>query len=304
MIEANQEYNHMTTHESSSDNKSDSTTLEWTGERMIPGICDERTFWEHVYRYKFAATFARGKVILDIACGEGYGSYALQCAGATHVIGVDVSEDACHHARKKYNLDVRSGDAVDIPVETSTIELAVSFETIEHLEQPELFVKELHRVVKPGSTLIISTPNKNVYSCTGSENKYHKSEMTIDHFTSLLSRYFVISSLWYQCPKYVTAYSLDSLAVTPSPWRNVPGFWRVRNMLLPDYLKDSFRYQPDLAANKELVTQVILNRESFSQRLFNPYSLRKKTRTYSDYFTNSRYIVAVCHKSGHDSLKI
>lgn len=276
------------------------STLEWTGERMIPGKCDLSTFWEHVYRYKFAASFAKGKKVLDIACGEGYGCYALHRAGAFHVVGVDVSQEACLHARKKYNLDIRTGDAVDIPVETNTIDLAISFETIEHLEQPELFVKELSRVMKPLSTLIISTPNKDVYRSAGNENQYHKSEMTIDHFTSLLSRYFIIDSLWYQCPQSVSAYSLVSLAVVRSPWRNIPGFWRLRNMLLPYYLKNNFQYQPDLANNKELVTQIILQQENFSHQLFNYYSLRRKHKMNSRSFSKSRYIIAVCRKPNNN----
>jgi 2-polyprenyl-3-methyl-5-hydroxy-6-metoxy-1,4-benzoquinol methylase len=81
------------------------------GERMVPEVSGGMTFWEHVHRYAFACRFVAGKRVLDIASGEGYGAAALQKAGAAHVIGVDVSESACFHARTKYGIDARPGSA-------------------------------------------------------------------------------------------------------------------------------------------------------------------------------------------------
>jgi O-antigen biosynthesis protein len=62
-----------------------------SGERMVPERSGGLTFWEHVYRYAFASDFVKGKYVLDIACGEGYGSAVLLKAGAEKVIGIDIS---------------------------------------------------------------------------------------------------------------------------------------------------------------------------------------------------------------------
>jgi hypothetical protein len=53
-------------------------TMEFTGERMVPDGADDITFWEHVYRYKFACKYVRNKRLLDVACGEGYGAAAIK----------------------------------------------------------------------------------------------------------------------------------------------------------------------------------------------------------------------------------
>src|SRR5690242_18456144 len=106
------------------------------GERMVPEVADQSTFWEHVYRYAFACHFVAGKRVLDVACGEGYGAAALQRVGAASVVGVDVSELACSHVRSKYGLDARAGGAEQIPLADNSVDVVVSFETIEHVRNP------------------------------------------------------------------------------------------------------------------------------------------------------------------------
>ena len=145
---------------------------------MVPEKADGRTFWEHIYRYRFAVKYAKSKRVLDIACGEGYGSAALQQAGAASVIGVDISPEACAHAKQKYQIDARVGDATDIPVEAKSIDLIVSFETIEHIQNPRSFIAECTRVLAPGGEIIISTPNRDIYRQHTPNNSYHCSEMT------------------------------------------------------------------------------------------------------------------------------
>src|SRR5258707_11589234 len=101
--------------------------LDATRERMVPESSDTPTFWEHVYRYAFASRFVEGRRVLDIACGEGYGAAALEKAGAAHVIGVDISESVCLHARKKYGLDARPGTGEQIPLPDNSVDAVVSF---------------------------------------------------------------------------------------------------------------------------------------------------------------------------------
>src|SRR6266704_1151086 len=110
------------------------------GERMVPEVSGGMTFWEHVHRYAFACRFVAGKRVLDIACGEGYGSAALQKAGAAQVIAVDISDSACAHARAKYGVDARPGAAERIPLPDGSADVVVTFETIEHVPNPERFL--------------------------------------------------------------------------------------------------------------------------------------------------------------------
>src|ERR1017187_1344633 len=150
-----------------------SSGIEFTGERMVPEKADANTFWEHIYRYRFATTFVNGKKVLDIACGEGYGAAALMQSGATSVIGVDVSPEACEHATHRYGIKTRLGDAQNIPLENASVDTVVSFETIEHLARPEKFLDECVRVLAPGGQIIISTPNRDVYLLHAPQNPYH-----------------------------------------------------------------------------------------------------------------------------------
>jgi 2-polyprenyl-3-methyl-5-hydroxy-6-metoxy-1,4-benzoquinol methylase len=176
----------------------DKPSLENTGERMIPAQSDVITFWEHVHRYKFSASFVPGKDVLDIACGEGYGSAALLKAGAKSVIGVDISADSCAHAREKYQIDARVGDAAELDLPAHSRDVIVSFETIEHVPEPEKFLTECQRILRPDGLLIISTPNSKVYNEKSPNNPYHCSEMSEAVFTETLSRYFSLQSVYEQ----------------------------------------------------------------------------------------------------------
>ena len=151
--------------------------LDYTGERLVPEQAEGYSFWEHAYRYRFALGFARGRTVLDIASGEGYGTAAL-AAVAYSAIGVDISAEAVEHAKTRYKIDARGGQAELIPVTDGSAELVVSFETIEHLRSPAVFIRECHRVLAPGGQLIISTPNREVYSSGGHHNEFHVTEMS------------------------------------------------------------------------------------------------------------------------------
>jgi SAM-dependent methyltransferase len=164
--------------------------MEYTGERMVPEASDGLTFWEHVERYRFALEHVVGRRVLDIACGEGYGSAAILAAGAASVIGVDVSEEACLHARSKYGLETRQGSAEAIPLAEGEVDVVVSFETIEHLHDVEGFIRECHRVLAPGGKLVISTPNLPVYHQRAPDNPFHHHEMAREEFEALLGRHF------------------------------------------------------------------------------------------------------------------
>jgi SAM-dependent methyltransferase len=190
-----------------------------TGERMLPEYSDADTFWEHIHRYRFAAKQVRAKRVLDIASGEGYGCSALLSAGAKSVIGIDIDALACARAARKYKIDVRVGNAEAIPIETGSIDVVVSFETIEHVQNPDRFVREISRVLTPDGLLIISTPNKNLYSPPGKvPNPYHCSEMGPEEFQALLHSAFAKISLFGQRPHSAKWWSLMSLISESCQW--------------------------------------------------------------------------------------
>ena len=167
--------------------------MEKTGERYLPEYDADWTL-EHVHRYLVAREFVSGKDVLDIASGEGYGSFML-AKMARSVIGVDVAEDAVGWAQHKYrrdNLEFRKGSAVAIPLEDGSVDLVVSFETIEHLAEHDAMLEEIRRVLRPGGFLIMSSPDKYEYTDVhGFRNEYHVRELYRDGFEELLRAHFI-----------------------------------------------------------------------------------------------------------------
>jgi O-antigen biosynthesis protein len=170
-------------------------------ERFVPGMAG--TIWyEHWHRYQFALPFAAGLEVMDAACGEGYGS-ALLATRARRVRGVDASADAVALARRRYgaatNLEFLQGRCEALPVEDRSIDLLVSFETIEHLEAPRALIAEAARVLRPDGLFMVSTPNKALYTDeTGYHNEYHLSEMYQDEFVAALRERFPAVALFGQ----------------------------------------------------------------------------------------------------------
>lgn len=164
----------------------------WTGERWETFVHNE-TALEHLHRYALACEFSAGKTVLDIACGEGYGSYLL-AGNASAVTGVDIDEPTIKAATHKYkaaHLTFLTADASATPLPAYSFDLLVSFETLEHLEEHERLLEEFKRLLKPGGLMIISTPDKEMYSDkTGYRNPFHKKELNRPEFELLLQKYF------------------------------------------------------------------------------------------------------------------
>ncbi|MGO4808096.1 glycosyltransferase [Cupriavidus sp. 2MCAB6] len=167
--------------------------LNFTGERFVP--TEEGAIrYEHMHRYSWSLEIAAGKDVLDIACGEGYGS-ALMATRAKSVIGVDISDDAVAHARSRYqqhqNLRFEAGSATAIPLPDASVDVVVSFETIEHLHGHEEMIAQIRRVLRPDGILVISSPNKKVYSDDrGYHNEYHVKELYFEELDALLRSHF------------------------------------------------------------------------------------------------------------------
>jgi len=171
-----------------------------TGERLHAEALDVNAV-EHLHRYAFASDLIAGQVVLDIACGEGYGSNLL-AARAKSLIGVDISEEAVRHASTKYqrpNLEFRRGSADQIPLEPHSVDCVTSFETLEHHTMHEEMLAEIKRVIRPGGLLIMSTPDKlNYTDRTNQNNEFHVKELYTAEFKDLISRYFRHADHYFQ----------------------------------------------------------------------------------------------------------
>ncbi len=171
------------------------TALEFTGERFLPS-CSGEIAYEHWHRYAFARRFVEGKRVLDVACGEGYGTALLGAVAAT-AIGIDIDVATIERARAAYGDGKRvrfiASSCTGLPLPSASIDVVVSFETIEHLvaaDQLAMLI-EFARVLTPDGLLVISSPNKRLYSDARSYvNKYHLQELYRDDFGRLLTRRF------------------------------------------------------------------------------------------------------------------
>ena len=176
-----------------------SEDLPFTGERFIPGTPGE--IWiEHWHRYHFASRWAAGKRVLDVACGEGYGS-ALLARTAREVTGVDVAPAAIAHARKEYaglaNARFAEASCTELPFADASFDLVVSFETLEHITGQERFLDEIARVLAPGGVLLLSSPDKREYSDKRNfVNEFHLKELYREELAALVSARFAAID-WY-----------------------------------------------------------------------------------------------------------
>ena len=179
-------------------------------ERVVPGETDRTLYLEHLGRYEFACRFVEGMRVLDVACGVGYGAPVLSKAGARSYLGIDVSTEALRLAESRYRISesvsFASGDACDLDgIEHGAFEVVVSFETIEHLENPERFLTRVREVLAPGGRFIVSTPNRTVYDplhvvSSKPTNPFHVREWTVDEFVQLLEHFFLVDEVLGQGP--------------------------------------------------------------------------------------------------------
>ena len=179
--------------------------MKYNGERFLPEECQGEIFIEHYQRYQFASLFASGKTVLDAACGEGYGS-SLLAARAAQVTGLDIDPSAVEDARAKYgdhNLSFLAGSVAALPFENASFDMVVSFETIEHvdIETQEAFLREIKRVLKPCGLLLMSTPNKAVYTDrVAGVNHFHIREFYPGEYRDFLGQSFRSVAFFGQFP--------------------------------------------------------------------------------------------------------
>lgn len=142
----------------------------------------------HFARYAIAKNLVKGKKVLDLACGEGYGSFLLKQAGADHVVGVDVCSETVQRAQRAFGgvgLEFIAADASSIKeiFPSGGFDVVVSIETVEHLAVPESFLKALAYVAGSDAVIIVSCPNDYWYFPDESlHNPYHLRKFRFEEF--------------------------------------------------------------------------------------------------------------------------
>ncbi len=146
----------------------------------------------HVARYQIAKEYIQDKNVLDIACGEGYGSLLLQSWGAKSVLGVDISQSSIDVANKYFareNVNFLCQNAENIMIEDK-FDVIVSFETIEHVKDEISFLKSLKSMLKDNGVIIMSCPNDHWYYKDNESNPFHLRKYTFKEFKTVTTRVF------------------------------------------------------------------------------------------------------------------
>lgn len=165
-----------------------------TGERILLEKESPLMIARHFCAYRFAKDFVYGKTVLDIGCGEGYGSHYL--AGfAKEVTGIDYDKAIIDYAKNKYrinNLIFYTVDIKELKSIKNEFDIVCSFQVMEHFQDIEIFLDNIKPLLSPDGIFICSTPNK-LDASPGSDkplNKFHVREYLWNEFEELLKIYF------------------------------------------------------------------------------------------------------------------
>ncbi|MDT4939073.1 MAG: hypothetical protein QOG80_2744 [Pseudonocardiales bacterium] len=207
------------------ESESATPTLVEDGERMVPEFHTGLLIYaEHLTRYRSALPVVAGRVVLDIASGSGYGSQILATV-AEHVYGVEIDAEAVAYSKAHFgapNLEFLQGDAVAIPLPDDSVDVVVTFETIEHIEDQRAFMSEIKRVLRPDGIALISTPNDLEFA---EGNHYHLHEFEYEELLALVATEFAFCDPYFQATwKYVAVGTEATFATQgsmPTPTENL-----------------------------------------------------------------------------------
>jgi 2-polyprenyl-3-methyl-5-hydroxy-6-metoxy-1,4-benzoquinol methylase len=167
--------------------------LALTGERTLPDVPEENYWYRrHLAVYEWIGARVAGKHVIDMACGEGYGSEVLSRV-AVGVVGVDANPEAHEHARLRYprqNLRF-ARDLVESFSEPC--DAVVFLQTIEHVQNPDEILEHFKSMLAPGGVAYVTTPNLLTLAPAGAEksgNPWHVREYRAEEFRALCSAHF------------------------------------------------------------------------------------------------------------------
>lgn len=192
--------------------------LELTGERTLPDVPEENYWYRrHLVVYEWIARRVAGRRVVDLACGEGYGS-AVLAERAASVVGVDANPEAFEHARLRYVRDNLSFERTLVETWDGDADAVVFLQTIEHVQDPDAILERFKALVGAGGVAYVSTPNLLTLAPPGaekSENPWHVKEYRADEYRELLARHFrdvEILGLYHARKLALHAFALKHLA--------------------------------------------------------------------------------------------
>jgi 2-polyprenyl-3-methyl-5-hydroxy-6-metoxy-1,4-benzoquinol methylase len=167
--------------------------LALTGERTLPDVPEENYWYRrHLAVYEWIAARAAGLRVVDMACGEGYGSDVLAHAAAS-VVGVDANPEAHEHARLRYTRANLRFERDQVEVFSEPCDAVVFLQTIEHVQDPGAILEHFKSMLAPGGVAYVSTPNLLTLAPQGaekSENPWHVKEYRAAEFRELCAAHF------------------------------------------------------------------------------------------------------------------
>lgn len=193
--------------------------LELTGERTLPDVPEENYWFQrHLVVYQWIAEQIAGKAVVDMACGEGYGSDVLAAAGASSVTGVDANPEAYEHARLRYVRPNLKFARELVEEYDEACDALVFLQTIEHVQHPADLLKKFASRLNPGGTLFVSTPNVLTLAPKGAErsdNPWHVHEYKPGEFGDLckeVSPNVELYGVWHGGKLKVHQFAIEKLA--------------------------------------------------------------------------------------------
>jgi len=205
--------------------------LEPTGERVLEdaymqSLGTYTIYAMHAASYAFVQNLCTGKKVLDFGCGSGYGTRRISDI-AEEAYGVDIAGDAVEYARTRYhnkNLHFLQIDPQSpLPFPAGSFDVVLSFQVIEHVNDDEAYLREAHRLLKPGGTLVLITPDRKNRLLPGQKpwNRWHLREYGMAQLSGKVRKYFQLKSeLRMGAPRRIAATEID--CYTRTKWLTLP----------------------------------------------------------------------------------
>lgn len=170
-----------------------------TSERMLPekvsGLTEELMLIRHLFAYELVKSKLNvNNICLDLGCGVGYGTFLLSKA-VKNIMGIDISKKAVNYANSKYgasNCQFMIYDGLHVNYVDESFDVIVSFQVIEHVDNDINFIKEVYRLLRPGGSFFLTTPNKifRLFPLQKPWNRFHIREYYPFELRELLSNSF------------------------------------------------------------------------------------------------------------------
>jgi len=172
--------------------------LPLTGERTLPDVPEENYWYRrHLVVYEWIATRTAGLRVVDMACGEGYGSDVL-AGSAAAVVGVDANPEAHEHARLRYTRPNLRFERDLVESFAEPCDAVVFLQTIEHVQDAGAILEHFKSMLAPGGAAFVSTPNLLTLAPPGAEksgNPWHVHEYRAEEFRRLCEDHFATVEL-------------------------------------------------------------------------------------------------------------